>query len=73
MTFKKWVEESEREIKPLVDEASLGGVIIPEGYEEKLIQLYLTYKIVRVTWFLAISSIILSMVSILISLVSIWY
>jgi hypothetical protein len=69
-SFQNWVRESESAIKPIMDkEIKRCNGLIPEGVEEKLIQSYLTYKMVRVTWFLAISSIILSMISIIISLI----
>lgn len=69
--FQNWVRESESAIKPLMDkEIKRCKGLIPEGVEEKLIQSYLTYRMVRVTWFLVISSIILSVVSIIISLKS---
>jgi len=69
--FQNWVRESESTIKPLMDKAiKRCGGLVPEGAEEKLIQSYLTYRIVKVTWFLVIFSIILSMVSIIIYLIS---
>ena len=69
--FQNWVKESESAIKPLMNKAiKRCGGHVPEGYEEKLIQSYLTYRMVKVTWFLAISSIILSIFSIIISLIS---
>jgi len=72
--FQNWVRESESAVKPLMDKATQKHRgIPPEGYEEKLIQSYLTYRTVKVTWFLAISSIILSLIGIIISLISLLY
>lgn len=70
MEFEKWAEEYELEhkkaLKKWQDRSKLKS-IIPKGFGDKLLQQYVAYrnematkKLVRVTWVLAIATIILS-------------
>ena len=69
MSFRKWVKESEKEIKPLVERfGKVNGVIVKEGYEEKLLQSYLTYRIVRVTWRFVIITLLIGLLTTIINL-----
>ena len=71
MIFRKWVKESEKEIKPLMNkEIKKAGGLIPEGKEEKLLQSYLTYRIVRVTWILVIATILVGIIG---TILNLWF
>ena len=69
--FDKWVHESEKAIEPLMNRAIKGHKgLVPEGYEEKLIQQYLTFKIVRVTWIAILITALISLLSTIINLIT---
>jgi len=69
--FNKWVNESKKAIKPLMNKEAkrCGKYVPPAGYEEKLIQQYLTFKIVRVTWILVIVTALIGLLGAIINLV----
>ena len=73
--FSRWLRESEKEIKPEFNKRLINGVIIPKNLDSELLQHYISYRInksnqqlVKVTWFLAISTILLSIANIIILL-----
>ncbi|MDO8623529.1 MAG: hypothetical protein Q7R52_04755 [archaeon] len=79
MSFKKWLEGSDKAfLEALSNHAETNGlkltknyrVLIPEGLDEKTIQLYTAYRIektnrwlVFATWVLAIGTLILSVLT----------
>jgi len=82
MTFKKWLEKREEAFHDsLLDHAKKQGlkmkdkhhVLVPEGLDERTTQLFNAYQNQRVTnrlvwatWFLALTTIVLSIVSLVI-------
>ncbi|MCK5607995.1 hypothetical protein KAR91_39310 [Candidatus Pacearchaeota archaeon] len=67
--FSRWVRESEKEMKPLVEKFGKWKGLPREGYEEKLLQQYLTFRIVRVTWILVVVTALIGLLSAIINLV----
>lgn len=69
--FNKWVNESEKVMNPLIKKfGTIDGVIVKEGYEDKLFQHYLTFKIVRATWILVIITALIGLLSAIINLIA---
>lgn len=74
MSFKEWEmgyeKEYERELKELYEKHPDYRGFIPEGLDKRLIQHYSAYRselttkrLVRATWFLAIGTLILSIIT----------
>jgi len=71
MRFSKWVKESEKEMKPLIEKfGTYNKVMIKEGYEEKLLQQYLTFKMVRATWILVIITVLISLLGAILNFIT---
>lgn len=75
MKFQEWLRkyerESDKELKRWQEKSGYKG-LLPEGFDEKLIQQYNTYRIemetknlVKATWILAIGTIILSILTLI--------
>lgn len=76
ISFKEWIRRYEREYKRELNEwqtVNHSDGIIPQGLDESLLQQYVAYttqiqtrKLIIATWFLAIFTIILSLISLFI-------
>ena len=77
MEFSKWMDDFEKESRPAFNKRLVNGVLVPLNLDSDLLQHYTTYKInksnqelVRITWILAIVSILGSLASIIVSIFS---
>ena len=68
MSFNKWINDYEREIKPEFNKRLINGVIVPENLDSELLQHYLTYRTVRATWILVIITALMGLLSAIINL-----
>ena len=69
--FNHWVNESEKAIEPLMNKAiKRCKGIVPKGYEEKLLQSYLNYKLVRVTWIVILVTALIGLLGAIINLIA---
>lgn len=73
--FSNWVKRYEKIIKPEFDAKLVDGVLIPANLESELLQHYMNYRInksnqqmIKVTWVLTITSMLMLISSIIISI-----